>query len=415
MILLYSAIIAICLAISRTSIRVLPYAMITSGYYIFYMIVYGHFSHTNETALYWITVDTLAFIFMRARNGVDYICNRNILFLLIMLLLIILANSFFVSQMTQLTIKKIFFVIIIAYTPYLISIYVKSSDNNPLISAVSSLAFAMNIITFVSFAMSTNHYQRFTFIPDWPPINSAVVSSVGALSSAWLISNNKNKSYTIILFHFFSIFLSLITILVTSERGPLVFLLFVFVVLPPFPIKIFSVKRVGLVLSLASLILIAFFLNPNSRANKRILLLFDPPSHVSTPSSAKTTVQQRIDRYKVSFDRGADKPFTGIGFASSPEGIYAHNSVLELFEELGLFGALTFVSVLVAASFSIYRRRSLNLTHSLNCSSYFWDSMLLFATLESFVSFTIFAFPLFWLSLGMATRRHTSEVKELEA
>lgn len=401
----YILIVLASIIFCRAAVRVLPYAIIASGYFIYFIIAGALIQRPAWlTSAYWITIDIFSVIFLCIKKSSDYVLNRKVLVLLLIFYVVVFLNAMFVSNIGSYTIKKIGFAVLIAFVPYFIAPFVKISDDEDLIRAITILATAMNIITVIAFALSASHAKRFTFIDSWQPIYSAITSAVGAIGAVWIIRYGSNKSLISGKICYILILLAFVSIFITSERGPLLSLVVALVIMPPFRLAVFSGKRIALVFAICCLTVLAFMINPNTEASKRIMLLFDSQSS-SMSSIHKSTVQLRIERYKIAIQRGSDNILTGIGLGNTREEDYAHNSILEAYEELGFVGALSFVSVLLGAFLCIWRRRRDPQDDAALSAGYFWDCAFMFATLESLISLTVFGFPLLWLTLGMATRQ----------
>jgi len=401
----YILIVLASIIFCRAALRVLPYAIIASGYYI-YFIVAGAMMQKPAwlTSAYWVVIDVVSIIALCLRRSTDYILNRKVLVLLLLFYMIVLLNAMFVSNIGSYTVKKLGFAVLIAFVPYLIAPFVNINDDEDLIRAITILATAMNIITVIAFALAATHTKRFTFIEAWQPIYSAITSAVGAIGAVWIIRYGSKRSLISGKMCYFVILLAFVSIFITSERGPLLSLVVALITMPPFRLAVFSGKRIALVFAICSLTVLAFMINPNTEASKRVMLLFD--SQLSSVSSMhKSTVQLRMERYKIAIQRGSDNILTGIGLGNTREEDYAHNSILETYEELGFVGALSFVSILCAAFLCIWRRRRDPHDDVSLRAGYFWDCAFMFATLESLISLTVFGFPLLWLTLGMATRQ----------
>ena len=91
-------------------------------------------------------------------------------------------------------------------------------------------------------------------------------------------------------------------------------------------------------------------------------------------------------------------------FGTTRERGYAHNSFLEVWEELGLLGAVFYLLIFGSCTWMIVIRRVkfVKLESELNDKTvWFWETVFFYAFFESLFSLTVFSNEILWVSMGM--------------
>lgn len=393
-----------------------PFAVVTAGFYLY--CIGAHFIGVGGpvySGSFRLLMDVLAFVGLwLVKNNFPLRKNGFFEILLIVFAVLCFLNWYFVSSQSGYGLKKLGFLFIIALFPFYLTKFISSVINHKkFISLVAYLSLFLSIASIVVYACGGSFEiarGRFTIVEGWNTIPSALVSGVSIIWVCWLIFWGKKSFVRYSLLLIVSV-LALYSMYLTGSRGPVLSLFLAMVLSPPMRISLVSMKKITVVVILAVIFLAAIVFGPNEMARKRFDSLLSKDR--ITDTGRLDTIGQRENRYVNAFNTGYDNIMFGRGLGTTPERHYAHNSFLEIWEELGLSGATLYLLIFGGCMFLICRRRVrygryINIAAD-DTSIWFWETVFFYSFFEGLVSLTIFSNSLLWVSMGMVVMCHRGD------
>lgn len=385
-----------------------PFAVLMAGFYLY--CIGAHFLGIGGplfSGSFRLLMDVFAFIGLLLIEERRY-WRRNIFFEVLLYLFSVLCflNWYFVADQSAYGLKKLGFLCIIALIPfYLTKLLSSVANNQKLVKLIACLSLLLSISSIAVF-MSDNSFEiargRFTMIEGWNTIPSCLVSGLAVIWGWWLIAWGEKKMVRYLMV-FVIVVLSLYAMYLTGSRGPVLSLFLAMVLVPPMRLSFFSMKKGLVAVVLVFVFTGALLFGSNDDVRMRFGSLFS--KNRISQTGRLDTVGQRERRYSYAFKAGYEHTLFGRGLGTTPEHHYAHNSFLELWEELGLAGGMFYVLFFGGGVLIAYRRRMvfgrLSGVSSADTTIWFWETVFLYSFFEGLFSLTVFGNVLLWVSMGM--------------